>query len=233
MHDLATLAADVCGLEAAVIHLGKAGSDAEVASAEVASAEVASTEVASAQGSGSGATGKGGAVATEGTDGDNSAAADAAAASALFGSGVRAWLAAGGVAVVPYDKDEANHMPALRGGRTAHYLIVFGVAQGAIAACAGEEAGGGALLRLVCAHGLSRRPLVLTPAELLASNAQLEQMKAGLNTKSWVVKQGTGVRLARRVLLLTASRAPPLASPSAPEAVTEGEARALGPPELT
>ena len=138
MHDLATLAADVCGLEAAVIHLGNAGSDAEVASAEVASAEVAS-----AQGSGSGATGKGGAVATEGTDGDNSAAADAAAASALFGSGVRAWLAAGGVAVVPYDKDEANHMPALRGGRTAHYLIVFGVAQGAIAACAGEEAGGG------------------------------------------------------------------------------------------
>ena len=110
MHDLTTLAADVCGLEAAVIHLGKAGSDAEVASAEVASAEVASAEVASAQGNGSGATGKGGAVATEGTDGDNSAAADAAAASALFGSGVRAWLAAGGVAVVPYDKDEANHM---------------------------------------------------------------------------------------------------------------------------
>ena len=72
---------------------------------------------------------------------------------------------------------------------------------------AGEEAAEPA--RLICMHGLSRRPLVLPPSELLASNAQLTQMKQGVNTKRWVVKEG-GVRLARRVLLLAAPRSLPV-----------------------
>ena len=173
VHDLAVLAAEVCGLEARVLCLGQAHDASNTSGAAGApSADVA---------------------------------ADAAALARpahAFVRALAAWLGSGGLAVMPYDKDEATHTPVLRGGRAAHYLVVVG-----LATPAGEEAAEPA--RLICVHGLSRRPLVLPPSELLASNAQLTQMKQGVNTKRWVVKEG-GVRLARRVLLLAAPRSLPV-----------------------
>ena len=133
----------------------------------------------------------------------------------------------------------------LRGGKTAHYLLVVGTA--VHAACATPHHGSGATegrfdgkaplppppppppppsyaaaaaslpSRLVCAHGLSRQPLVTTITELLASNAQLSVKKSGTNTRQWVVKAG-GMRLARRVLLLSPPTLPPPLTPPPPAA---------------
>jgi hypothetical protein len=169
VHDLAALAADPCGLDGAVVALSEPA--AESAGDGGTAAEAAAAEAAAGE-----------------------SAASLAAAAATFARGVSAWLACGGVAVVPYDKDEANHMPALRQGKMAHYLIVVGCATSATADVPP---------RLIALHGLSRRPLVLEAAELLTSNAQLTRMKQSVNTKRWVVKGG-GPRLARRLLLLAA-----------------------------
>ena len=156
IHHLATLAADVCGLNATVVR-----------------------------------------VDADSSNGGANSGATATAAATRLGAGLAAWVASGGLAVVPYDKHEANHMPVHRGGKMAHYLIVHGTAsiEGAAETSAPP-------LRLICAHGLSRRPLVVTAAELYASNSQLLEMKQSTNTKKWVVGEA-GVRLAQRLLLLS------------------------------
>ena len=110
------------------------------------------------------------------------AAEEVAKASApAFGKGLITCLDGGHLVCVAYDKHEANHMPVSRGGGTAHYLLVVGYAGAASAdaAAADEEED----VRLICLHGLSRRPLVLTPHELLQSNAQLKRMKKGTNSE--------------------------------------------------
>lgn len=99
------------------------------------------------------------------------------------------WLAAGGLAVIPYDKHEGTHEPVARGGHAAHYALLIGYA-----ARKGD-------VRIVGVHGLSRRPLVSTAGALCASNAGLVEMKRSVNTSKWVVGDA-GIRLARRVLLL-------------------------------
>ena len=158
IHDLAQLAADVCGLASDVVMLGEE--------------------------------------------------AAAAAQARTFARGVGEWLADGGLAIMAYDKDEANHAPALRGGLNAHYLVIVGVAAPSAAQDDEEEP---EPPRLVCLHGLSKRPLVLTAEELLASNRQLNEMKGGVNSRKWVLREG-GVRLSRRLLLL----APPPSDPQLP-----------------
>eukprot|EP00927_Polykrikos_kofoidii_P036587 TRINITY_DN30888_c0_g1_i1.p1 TRINITY_DN30888_c0_g1~~TRINITY_DN30888_c0_g1_i1.p1 ORF type:complete len:559 (+),score=93.91 TRINITY_DN30888_c0_g1_i1:51-1727(+) len=56
-------------------------------------------------------------------------------------------------------------------------------------------------LLLVMVHGRSRRPLVVSPAELRASNAQLQTLKETNVRTKWVVPEG-GMRIAKRVVLL-------------------------------
>eukprot|EP00928_Gymnodinium_smaydae_P097883 TRINITY_DN8974_c0_g1_i1.p1 TRINITY_DN8974_c0_g1~~TRINITY_DN8974_c0_g1_i1.p1 ORF type:complete len:206 (+),score=29.00 TRINITY_DN8974_c0_g1_i1:540-1157(+) len=108
-----------------------------------------------------------------------------------FGEAVAGWILQGGVAIVPYDKEDANHMPCLKAGHSAHYALVCGVARDLDAPN----------LRLIAVHGMSRRPLVLTSNELEASNAQLHELKPTVNTKKWVLGS-TGMRLAGRILCL-------------------------------
>ncbi|KAL1521423.1 hypothetical protein AB1Y20_021087 [Prymnesium parvum] len=145
IHHLAELAADVCGLGAAVVLDQRATDEAE-----------------------------GGARRSTG---------------ALWREAVPLWLRRGGLVVVPYDKDELHHQPTCRGGHGAHYALLIGLASDA----AGEV--------LLGAHGLSRQPLVMTPAELHESNAQLLQMKRTANSNAWVVGKA-GIRLADRALFL-------------------------------
>ena len=128
------------------------------------------------------------------------APAGAAPNAAAFGRALAEWLGNGGVAVVPYDKEDANHMPALKGGRSAHYALVCGVATAADAD-ADADAGGGGGLRLVAVHGMSRRPLVVTAAELEASNLQLTEVAQTVKTKNWVLG-AAGMRLAGRLLCI-------------------------------
>ena len=123
VHDLAALAASVCGMRATVVRRAGAG------------------------------------IACGEADGD---------AGPL--SAARAWLDAGGLVIVPYDKHEGTHEPVARNGHAAHYALITGYAAAQSSECRDE-------LRLVCVHGLSRRPLVVTPAELAASNAQLRSVK--------------------------------------------------------
>lgn len=194
-HHLALLAAEVCGLEASVVLLDAAGSG-------TAGSDTACTN---------GGLGRCGAL------GAAPAASAAAAATEpmapprplWLGRGLAGWLASGGVAIIPYDAD-ATHLPALKGGLSAHYALVCGVATRSRAtdedvgakeqvADDGEEEEQG--MRLVCLHGLSRRPLVVSSAALSASNAQLHAMKATTNTRKWVVG-AAGIRLSRRVVLL-------------------------------
>ena len=54
---------------------------------------------------------------------------------------------------------------------------------------------------LIALHGLSRQPLVMRPAELAASNAQLIGMKQTVATAKWKVGTG-GIRLKDRILLV-------------------------------
>lgn len=101
------------------------------------------------------------------------------------------WLSAGGVLVVPYDKDELHHGPATRKGHGAHYALLVGIA----------EAEGSDDILLVGMHGLSKRPLVMSVGELRSSNAQLREVKRTGNSKAWVVG-AEGMRLASRALFI-------------------------------
>ena len=123
---------------------------------------------------------------------------NASAASLSLARGLAAWLEAGGLAIFPYDSD-GSHRPALKGGHSAHYALVCGAALARGRRRAADN--GEADIRIVCMHGLSRRPLVVSSAELAASNAQLHEMKSTATTKKWVVGQA-GVRLSHRVVLL-------------------------------
>lgn len=170
IHHLATLAAEVCGLQATVLLLDE-DADADATKAEPDRPATSAGDV-------------------------NRAAGE------VLGRSLTHWIAGGGVAVVPYDKDDAHHRPVLKGGHSAHYALVCGLAtrdSGGDSIMAAHGDAGDVLL--VCIHGLSRRPLVLTPSELAASNKQLLTMKRSANSKKWVVGSA-GVRLARRVLLL-------------------------------
>jgi len=158
IHDLAALAADVCGLHAWVL-----------STATPPSAEAASPAAPTATG-------------------------------AMLGEQIAEWFRRGGLAIVPYDKGEANHGPVERGGRNAHYAVLVAAAPLGEVEEAQEVAGG--RWRLIGLHGLSRQPLVVSPDELARSNAQLVTMKKGVGTASWTVKKETGIRLAGRVLLV-------------------------------
>ena len=215
IHDLATLAADVCGMVAEVIDLGSVAAAASSATRVATSCEVSTGVVNVA-------------------DADADAATQAVAEEEerrrheAFGAALGEWLAQGGLAVMPYDKGGADHLPVLNGGAEAHYLLVVGVAtrgrsDGGTSVAMTPAASDGTHM-LVCTHGLSKRPLVVSPDALLASNAQLMSMKKGVNSKRWVVKAG-GLRLAHRLLLLSP---PPYVPPLPIELVHDIVARAVG-----
>eukprot|EP00747_Dinoflagellata_sp_TGD_P220608 gnl/TRDRNA2_/TRDRNA2_92564_c0_seq1.p1 gnl/TRDRNA2_/TRDRNA2_92564_c0~~gnl/TRDRNA2_/TRDRNA2_92564_c0_seq1.p1 ORF type:complete len:486 (+),score=80.22 gnl/TRDRNA2_/TRDRNA2_92564_c0_seq1:9-1466(+) len=150
IHNLAHLAADVCGLHAAVVH-------------DEAKPQVPLSNVDTGNGEG-----------------------------CLWQHVVARWLRHGGLAIVPYDRDERLFEPAKRGGHGAHYALLVGVASA-------QEASGHVLLLAV--HGASRNPLVLAPSELRESNAQLREVKRVGNQASWIVGEA-GMRLANRVLFV-------------------------------
>ena len=169
VHHLATLAAEVCGLHAWVLHSTPVAPEAEGAAAGESARRVHS---------------------------------------AALGDQIACWLRLGGMAIVPYDKGDANHGPVERGGHAAHYALL--VAAAPCVAKSGEEvppAAAGTVgpaestWVLVGVHGLSRQPLVMSPDELAASNAQLVSMKPGAGTAAWTVGEA-GIRLAGRILLL-------------------------------
>lgn len=132
---------------------------------------------------------------TAGEDDDGNADSIALDGGPLYGTGALwhevtvEWLKAGGLIIAPYDNDELHYGPALRGGHRAHYALLVGLAQ-----TSGK-------VFLLAVHGLSRRPLVMSPAELYASNTQLRDMKRSGNSKRWVVDDG-GMRLSDRALFI-------------------------------
>ena len=122
---------------------------------------------------------------TKSADGDAGASA-----TPLWSEVAPSWLESGGLLVVPYDKDELNHAPALREGHGAHYAVLMGFAR----KC--DDA-----TLLLGTHGLSRRPLVMSASELHASNTQLRHMKRTTNSSAWVLG-AEGMRLADRALFV-------------------------------
>ena len=122
---------------------------------------------------------------------------------AAFSEQVVAWLRAGGLVIVPYDKGESSHGPVQRGGNAAHYALLVGAVRSELPSAQDrpQDASGCAGWQIIGLHGLSRSPLLLDPAELEASNAQLLAMKQSGTTASWKVGKA-GIRLAHRILLV-------------------------------
>ena len=112
----------------------------------------------------------------------------AAATADAWRAAIAASLAAGAVVAFAYDRGEASdgYAPVKRRGHRAHYAVAVGIHGDAVA----------------CLHGLSRRPLVATCAELQASNAQIAEVDP--DEAAWAA--AAELNLADRLVVLSRPR---------------------------